>query len=139
MQFTSVFIYRVLDYLSSSFEQLKWIAMSLNDVCVYVPVWFGCVATSLLGLLTYECTGKSITDTFTIVIYLLGSANGAVVASAIMAIIPAHLMRSVGGGYDNESIAMSAMLATFYFWCRSLRSDQSWAYGILTGKLLLLV
>lgn len=134
MQFTAVFIYRTLGYLSSSYEQLKWLAMSLNDVCVYVPAWFGCIATALLGLLTYECTGMLCSDEASVASFsLAGSANGAVVASAIMAIIPAHLMRSVGGGYDNESIAMSAMLATFYFWCRSLRSDQSWPFGILTG------
>ena len=41
------------------------------------------------------------------------------------------------GGYDNESIAMTAMCATFYFWCRSLRgksdTDPSWLFGIITG------
>ena len=41
-------------------------------------------ATAFLGLLTYECSG---------------SANAGVVAAMIMAIVPAHLMRSVGGGY----------------------------------------
>ena len=52
-----------------------------------------------------------------------------------MAIIPAHLMRSVGGGFDNESVAMAAMLLTFYFWTRSLREDdeKSYLFGILTG------
>jgi hypothetical protein len=30
------------------------------------------------------------------------------ISAMIMAIIPAHIMRSVGGGYDNESIAMKA-------------------------------
>jgi dolichyl-diphosphooligosaccharide--protein glycosyltransferase len=30
-----------------------------------------------------------------------------------------------GGGYDNESIAMTAMLMTFYFWIRSIRSPSS--------------
>ena len=55
-------------------------------------------------------------------------------ASLIMAIVPAHLMRSVGGGYDNESIAMTAMCATFYFWCRSVRGispySMSWLFGV---------
>lgn len=51
-----------------------------------------------------------------------------------MAIIPSHIMRSVGGGYDNESIAMTAMMATFYFWCRSLRTENSWPIGIATGN-----
>ncbi len=38
-----------------------------------------------------------------------------------MSIVPAHLMRSVGGGYDNESVAMTAMTSVFYAWTRSLR------------------
>jgi len=92
--------------------------MSLNDVCCYVPAWFGVVATLLLGMLTYECSGN---------------ANAATIACVIMSMIPAHIMRSVGGGYDNESIAVTAMLLTFYLWCRSLRSDKSWPIGLLAG------
>lgn len=37
----------------------------------------------------------------------------AVAAAAVMSVVPAHLLRSVAGGYDNESIAMSAMVLTF--------------------------
>lgn len=92
--------------------------MSLNDVCVYIPAWFGVVATLFLAILARECSGNS---------------NVGVAAAGIMSIIPAHLMRSVGGGYDNESVAMTCMCATFYFWCRSLRTDKSWAWGIVTG------
>ena len=43
----------------------------------------------------------------------------------IMAILPAHIMRSVAGGYDNESVAMTAMMLTFYCWVRSLREVSS--------------
>ena len=42
-------------------------------------------------------------------------------------------MRSVAGGYDNESVAVTALCATFYFWCRSLRNDSSWWIGVFTG------
>ena len=42
-----------------------------------------------------------------------------------MALIPAHLMRSVAGGYDNESVAFAIIVSTFYFWVRSLRDKQS--------------
>ena len=102
--------------------------MSLNDVCVYVPVWFGVAATVFLGLLTSECTG---------------SYSAGIVGASIMIIIPAHIMRSVGGGYDNESVAMTAMMMTFYCWTRSLREDKSvkngeatwdsYVYGTLCG------
>ena len=42
-----------------------------------------------------------------------------------MSIVPAHLMRSVGGGYDNESVAVTAMTSVFYMWTRSLRGVPS--------------
>jgi dolichyl-diphosphooligosaccharide--protein glycosyltransferase len=113
MQMTSVFIWETLK--NSGYAAIK---MSLNDVCCFVPAWFGVVATMFLGLLTTECSGSS---------------NAGVFAAAIMSIIPAHIMRSVGGGYDNESIAVSAMCATFYFWVRSLRNDHSWWIGAIAG------
>eukprot|EP00041_Stephanoeca_diplocostata_P023589 m.581945 g.581945 ORF g.581945 m.581945 type:complete len:810 (-) comp22335_c0_seq1:178-2607(-) len=102
--------------------------MSLNDVCCYVPAWFGVSSTILLGLLASECSGSWLTGLF---------------AAAIMSIIPAHTMRSVGGGYDNESVAITAMCGTFYFWCRALREDptvkdgratrDSVVFGTITG------
>ena len=104
MQITSVWIWQVLGSLDKKFQ------MSLNDVCVFVPAWFGVSATVFLGLLAKECTGSN-------------AVGG--LSAAIMAVVPAHLMRSVGGGYDNESIAMTAMCMTFFCWCRALRPDPS--------------
>ena len=51
MQLSSVAIWRVMN---------EWLgySMTLNDVCCYVPVWFGVTATLFLGLLTYECSGS---------------------------------------------------------------------------------
>lgn len=142
MQFTAVYIKRFL--LSS------W---SLNDVCCYMPAWFGIIASCLTGLLAYECAlpcnSSSTSIQWFIDLFqgtrtetegvkrpmLFGLMSPAVecgiFALGMMAIVPAHLMRSVGGGYDNESIAVSAMVFTFYCWVRSLRNDQSaWWGGI---------
>ena len=41
-----------------------------------------------------------------------------------MSIVPAHIMRSVGGLYDNECISMAAMTLVFYLWTRSLRGNS---------------
>ena len=112
LQFTSVFITRFL-------ERFPSYTMSLNDVCVFVPAWFGSITSLLTGLLTYE---------------VFGSLSSFMLATAAMSMVPAHLMRSVGGGYDNESIALSAMLLTFYMWVCSLRSDsRALPFGILSG------
>ena len=78
----------------------------------------GSLCSLFTGALGYEVTG---------------SQNAAVTATATMAVLPAHLMRSVAGGYDNESIAVTAIVATFYFWVRSLRSNGSWPSAVLCG------
>ena len=114
MQITAVLIWQALNAIGGSF------AMSLNDVCCYVPAWFGVLATGFLGMLTYECTDFNV--------------DAAIAATGIMAIVPAHIMRSVGGGFDNESVAVTAMCATFYFWVRSLRAEEgAWRWGVVTG------
>jgi len=100
------------------------VKMSLNDVCVFIPAWFGAIASVVTGLLTKE---------------VYGSWLAAALASLVMSVIPAHIMRSVGGGYDNESVAMTAMVLTFYMWCLSLKHHKEGAWlrptvmGILTG------
>mmetsp|Transcript_14027 Transcript_14027/g.19703 ORF Transcript_14027/g.19703 Transcript_14027/m.19703 type:complete len:1048 (-) Transcript_14027:136-3279(-) len=198
---------------------------SVNDICVFVPAWFGVIATLMTGLMAYECSvgihlkptrtankqtekdqddqtnenenensndisDMTANDTDKVqpfgsilnqiplinVVYsriivpvinwllnlintLTGSSWGfgtpspttthkvnttlgstpalecGVCAAAIMSIIPAHIMRSVGGGYDNESIAMTAMSTTFYCWIRSLRGNTkpNYLWSILTG------
>ena len=102
MQIIAVGLYRGLNAMG--------VEISLNDTCCYFPAWFGAVATVFTGLLASECSGSKTAGAY---------------AALVMAIIPAHIMRSVGGGYDNESIAVSAMVITFYFWCRSLRTEYS--------------
>lgn len=60
--------------------------------------------------------------------------NAAVAAVAIMAILPGHLMRSIAGGFDNESIAVSAMVFP-PMWTRPQRRNRDvimltrWGYG----------
>eukprot|EP00798_Chlamydomonas_sp_ICE-L_P023012 gene23012-30203_t len=110
MQFTSVTILHIFKFIGYK--------MSLNDICCYVPAWFGVSASLFTGLLAYECSGSS---------------SAAAASTLIMAVIPAHIMRSVGGGYDNESIAVTAMCLTFYLWVRCLRTDKSWPIAIAAG------
>ncbi len=148
MQFTAVFL--------KNHIFPNW---SLNDVCCYMPTWFGALASAITGLIAYECTLPQNCNTNIIRVLMdlvqgkitnpaltskqhslpLGISTPAlecgIFAMACMAIVPAHLMRSVGGGYDNESVAISAMVATFYFWVRSLRNYEtySYLYSILAG------
>jgi dolichyl-diphosphooligosaccharide--protein glycosyltransferase len=112
MQVTAVAIWKTLGAMGENWR------MSLNDVCVFFPAWFGGVATCLVAFLTAECSG---------------SATSAVIAALVMAIVPAHTMRSNAGGFDNESLAVTAMCLTFFVWCRALRTRESWWIGALAG------
>ncbi|TPP44387.1 Oligosaccharyl transferase STT3 subunit family protein [Leishmania donovani] len=110
LQLTAVAIHRAL--------AAAGMPMSLNNVCVLMPAWFGAIATATMAGMTYEMSGSGIT---------------AAIAAFIFMILPAHLMRSMAGEFDNECIAVAAMLLTFYCWVRSLRTRSSWPIGVLTG------
>lgn len=99
-------------------KKFTYVPMSVNDICCMIPPWFGSLASLFTGLLTFEISRSTTT---------------AVLAIGIMAVIPAHLMRSVGGEFDNEAVAMAAITCTFWLWLRSLRTPSSWPWGIPAG------
>lgn len=92
--------------------------MSVNDICCMIPPWFGSTASIFTGLLAYEISR---------------SVNAGLMATGIMAIIPAHIMRSVGGKFDNEAVAMTAIVMTFWLWLLSIRSPKHWPIGFFAG------
>lgn len=110
LQITAVAIHRALQWVGYP--------LSLQHVCVLIPAWFGVICTFFTALLAYE---------------LSFSLSTAAITAFLYCIIPAHTMRSMAGKFDNECIALSAMMATFYFWVRSLRTPSSWPIGIMAG------
>jgi len=99
-------------------KSFDYVPMSVNDICCMIPPWFGSIAAVFTGLLTYEISR---------------SVNAGVMAVGIMAIIPAHLMRSVAGEFDNEAVAVSAICSTFWLWLVAVRTPRMWPVGILAG------
>jgi len=93
----------------------KW---SVNDICVMMPAWFGSLASLFTGALTYEVSR---------------STNAALCGVGIMAVIPAHLMRSVAGEFDNEAVAMTAIVLTSWLWVLSVRTPSHWPFSIPAG------
>jgi dolichyl-diphosphooligosaccharide--protein glycosyltransferase len=159
MQFTSVWI--------KMFILPDW---SINDICCFVPAWFGVLATFATAALCYttvssighDANSKSlltdipvvsqVTDGIVlplkqIVEKLLIKSTGsnwgiatqknppalesAAFTAMIMAVIPAHLLRSVGGGYDNESVATTAMQLTFWTWTCTLSASNTTRAAVL--------
>eukprot|EP00930_Biecheleria_cincta_P033883 TRINITY_DN23455_c0_g1_i1.p1 TRINITY_DN23455_c0_g1~~TRINITY_DN23455_c0_g1_i1.p1 ORF type:complete len:881 (+),score=143.03 TRINITY_DN23455_c0_g1_i1:90-2732(+) len=99
-------------------KKLEFTPMTVNEICCMIPPWFGSLASMFCGLLTFEVSR---------------SVNAGLMAVGIMAVIPAHLMRSVGGKFDNEAIAMAAICSTFWLWLRSVRTPSSWPFAVLAG------
>ena len=93
---------------------------SLNDVCVFLPAAFSVVTCLAVYGLAYETSD--------------GNRAAATAACFIMAIMPAHLMRSVAGGYDNECVAVAAIVVTFWLWVRAVKSPRfCWLWATLCG------
>lgn len=52
-------------------------------------------------------------------------------AAAFTAIVPSYISRSVGGSYDNEGVAIFALIFVFYLWIKSVNTG-SMMWGCLT-------
>lgn len=182
-------IYPGMQITSTLIKKFVLTDWSINDICCFVPAWFGVLATFATALLAYECSvgsyktskGKkpqqydTILNAFPVIRHIyqvsikplvdllldlsqkyLGTSFGlrychntqpsnsnfgtpalecAIFTACVMSIVPAHIMRSVGGGYDNESVAMFAMSFTFFSWCRSLRGNDepNYAWAVVSG------
>uniref|UniRef100_A0A060TJV2 Dolichyl-diphosphooligosaccharide--protein glycosyltransferase subunit STT3 n=1 Tax=Blastobotrys adeninivorans TaxID=409370 RepID=A0A060TJV2_BLAAD len=55
-------------------------------------------------------------------------------AAAFVGIAPGYISRSVAGSYDNEAIAITLLMGTFYSWIRALKRG-SVAWGAITALL----
>ena len=106
-------------YVPNLMKKLRFGPMSVNTTCVYVPAWFAVLATLGIYLLTKEVAR--------------GSHTAGAVATGIFSIMPAHIMRSVAGEFDNECVAVTALVFTFYFWVRCVRDEKSWPWAFPAG------
>jgi len=117
MQFLAVGLWRLGKYAAATFGRPE-LAMSLNDICVFIPAWCSVVSVSCIALITYLASK---------------SWMSAAASALCMALVPAHMMRTMAGVYDNESVAVPAMCLSFLTWCLVLRTRRSWPFGIVAG------
>jgi len=97
---------------------IHWILHSLNipfhirDICVFLaPIFSGLTAITTF-LLTRE----------------LWSSGAGLLAACFIAIAPGYISRSVAGSYDNEGIAIFALMLTFFLWIRAMKKGSvTWA------------
>lgn len=97
--------------------------VNIRDVCVLTAPVF----SALTALSAYALT-KEAYDT----------ASG-VVAAAIISIVPGYISRSVAGSYDNEGVAITAMIFCFYLWTKAVNTGSLFWSGMATLSYLYMV
>ncbi|KAG2666916.1 hypothetical protein I3843_15G084600 [Carya illinoinensis] len=101
---TAAIIYWLLRFLR--------FAIHIREVCVLTAPFFASNTT----LVAYFF-GKEVWD-----------SGAGLVAAALIAICPGYISRSVAGSYDNEGVAIFALLLTFYLFVKAVNTGSlAWA------------
>ena len=79
--------------------------LDIREVCVFTAPVFSAFTAIVTYLLTVEITKKTERGLF---------------SALFMAIIPSYMSRSVAGSYDNEAVAIFALVFAFYTFVRAL-------------------
>lgn len=83
--------------------------MDIRNICVFLaPVFSGFTALSTF-FLTKEATNRSEAGLF---------------AALFISIVPSYISRSVAGSYDNEGVAIFALVNTFYLWIKAVNTGS---------------
>lgn len=83
--------------------------LDIRNICVFcAPVFAGFTAVS-----TYKLTKES-----------TNKIEAGLLAAFFMATVPSYISRSVAGAYDNEAIAIWALVHTFYLWVKAVNTGS---------------
>ncbi|XP_073296638.1 dolichyl-diphosphooligosaccharide--protein glycosyltransferase subunit STT3A-like isoform X1 [Primulina huaijiensis] len=84
------------------------IPLSVETVCVFTAPIFSAFASWAAYLLTKEVKG----------------VGAGLTAAALLAMVPSYISRSVAGSYDNEAVAIFALIFTFYLYVKTLNTGS---------------
>lgn len=101
---------------------IHWVLNALNitvhirDVCVFLaPIFSGFTA-----LATYFLTKE------------IWNSGAGLFAACFIAIVPGYISRSVAGSYDNEGIAIFALMFTYFLWVKAVKTGSVF-WGTMTA------
>ena len=101
IMFTSSMIKWTMDFFA--------FPLDIRNICVFLaPVFAGFTAISTY-FFTKECTNK---------------VEAALLSALFISIVPSYISRSVAGSYDNEAVAIFALVNTFYLWIKSVNTGS---------------
>jgi len=107
------------------FHFIRWLNIPINirDMCVFLAPMFSAFTAMATYLLTEEVVATSPGPVFS------ASATG-LLAAALVAVVPSYISRSVAGSFDNEGVAIFALVSCFYLWIKSVNTgSMGWACG----------
>ena len=93
-----------------------FIPLDIKEVCVFLAPIFAALTSILSHFFVKEITGKT---------------ESGLLAALMMGMVPGYISRSVAGSYDNEAIAIFALISTFYFFIKAVKTG-SFVFSILT-------
>ncbi|KAI7739461.1 hypothetical protein M8C21_012342, partial [Ambrosia artemisiifolia] len=93
-------MWKVLQFLN--------IPLSVETVCVFTAPVFSAFAAWATYLLTKEVKG----------------VGAGLTAAVLLAMVPSYISRSVAGSYDNEAVAIFALIFTFYLYIKTLNTGS---------------
>lgn len=100
LPFSAAFLYSLLAYLGLN--------LSLYDVCIFFPILMASITCVFIYLL-----GKD-----------LGGSSTGLIASFIMAVSPAFILRTYLGFFDTENIGIFSIVAMSLFFLRSIEGGK---------------
>ena len=105
LMFTSSLIYWLCNMLLFPID--------IRNICVFLAPVFASLTSIITYMFSKEVTGRS---------------DAGLLSSLFIAIVPGYISRSVAGSYDNEAVAIFALIATFYFYIKAVnRGSIIWS------------
>ncbi|KAL8271929.1 hypothetical protein Esti_004053 [Eimeria stiedai] len=95
----------------AGYHVLRFLGLQVNvaDVSTYLPPAFSCLTALVAHSFAKHASGSVVAGLF---------------ASLFIAMSPAYVKVSLVGSYDNECIAIFAMLSGFYLWTRAIQNGS---------------
>eukprot|EP01083_Nonionella_stella_P051737 137379_1 len=95
----------LIHYIAHNFLNIP---LNIREFCVFTaPIFAG-----LTAIVTYLFTRE------------VWSSNAGLFAAFFVSLVPGYVSRSVAGSYDNEAVAIFAMILTFWLWVKSVNTGS---------------
>jgi len=90
--------------------RLLHFTIDIRNICVMTGPFFAGNTTISMFFLAKEVGGSGV----------------GLLAAAMIGIVPGYISRSVAGSFDNEAVAIFALITTFLLWLKSVKTGSVW-------------